>query len=152
MPRICWHTILTCGKPQRRIGIADRQAAQDRQFRGDSQLRADELGIPRDRDNQPHKRKLAAFGFGRPRDNLPMVVLAFGRYGTIPAVGAIFSPEGSDEYPGRRDKILTMAEAQAHNARWRKWRDERHAEFEWLLLGRSEARGAPVVSLDDARA
>ena len=28
------------------IGIADWQAAQDRQFRGDSQLRADELGVP----------------------------------------------------------------------------------------------------------
>src|SRR6516165_8685036 len=27
-------------------GIADCQAAQDRQFRGDSQLRADDLGIP----------------------------------------------------------------------------------------------------------
>jgi len=32
------------------IGIADCQAAQDRQFRRDSQLRADDLGISRDRD------------------------------------------------------------------------------------------------------
>ena len=109
-------------------------------------------GTEAERINQPHKRKLVAFGFGRPRDNLPMVVLAFGRYGTIPGLGEIFLPEGSDEYPSRRDKILTMAEAQAHNARWRKWRDERHAEFEWLLLGRSAARDERVVSLDDAKA
>jgi len=108
-------------------------------------------GTEAERLNQPHKRKLAAFGFGRPRDNLPMVVLAFGRYGTIPGLGEIFLPEGSDEYPGRRDKILTMAEAQAHNARWRKWRDERAAEFDWLLLGRSQERAERVVSIDDAR-
>jgi hypothetical protein len=109
-------------------------------------------GTEAERINQPHKRKLAAFGFGRPRDNLPMVVLAFGRYGTIPGLGEIFLPEGSDEYPGRRDKILTMAEAQAHYARWRKWRDERAAEFDWLLLGRSQERAERVVSIDDARA
>jgi len=80
-----------------------------------------------------------------------MVVLAFGRYGTIPGLGEIFLPEGSDEYPSRRDKILTMAEAQAHNARWRKWRDERAAEFDWLL-GLSPERAESVVSLDEARA
>src|SRR5262245_2574899 len=33
-----------------RVGVADRQPAQDRQFRGDSELRADNLGVPRDRD------------------------------------------------------------------------------------------------------
>jgi hypothetical protein len=44
-----------------------------------------------------------------------------------------------------------MAEAQAHNARWRKWRDERAAEFDWLLLGRSQERAERVVSIDDAR-
>jgi hypothetical protein len=108
-------------------------------------------GTEAERINQPLKRKLAAFGFGRPRDNLPMVVLAFGRYGTIPGLGEIFLPEGSDEYPAPRDKILTMAEAQGHNARYRKWRDERAAEFDWLLLGRSEERAERVVSLDDAR-
>jgi len=32
------------------VGVADRQAAQDRQFRRDGQLRADDLGIPGDRD------------------------------------------------------------------------------------------------------
>jgi hypothetical protein len=30
------------------VGVADRQAAQNRQFRRDSQLCADDLGIPRD--------------------------------------------------------------------------------------------------------
>ena len=32
------------------VGVADRQAAQDRHFRRDRELRADDLGIPRDRD------------------------------------------------------------------------------------------------------
>jgi hypothetical protein len=82
--------------------------------------------------------------------HLPEVVLAFGRFGTIPAAGVIFTISDED-HPPNWDK-LTGPELQLANKRWRKERDERHAEFEWLLLGRLEARGAPVVSLDDARA
>src|SRR6516165_1113307 len=32
------------------VGVADRQTTQDRQFRRDGQLRANDLGIPGDRD------------------------------------------------------------------------------------------------------
>jgi hypothetical protein len=102
--------------------------------------------------NQPDRRKLSVFivipGY---EDILPMVVLAFGHYGTIPAVGAIFRPEGSDEDPASWDK-LTGPELERAKERSRKWRDERHAEFEWLLLGRSAARAERVVSLNNARA
>ena len=102
--------------------------------------------------DQPHKHKLSVFiaipGY---EDILPMVVLAFGHYGTIPAAGAIFLPAGSDEYPASWDK-LTGPELERAKERSRKWRDERHAEFEWLLLGRSAARDERVVSLGDARA
>ena len=101
--------------------------------------------------NQPDKRKLCAFiVIPGCKNILPMVVLAFGRYGTIPGLGVIFLPEGSDEYPTSWDK-LTGPELERAKERSRKWRDERHAEFEWLLLGRSAAR-EPVVSFDDARA
>ena len=100
--------------------------------------------------DQPHKHKLSVFiaipGY---EDILPMVVLAFGHYGTIPAAGAIFSPEGNDEYPASWDKLTGPERAKERS---RKWRDERHAEFEWLLLGRSAARDERVVSLGDARA
>jgi hypothetical protein len=102
--------------------------------------------------NQPDKRKLCAFIVIPGCENiLPMVVLAFGRYGTIPAAGAIFLPEGSDEYPASWDK-LTGPELERAKERSRKWRDERHAEFEWLLLGRSQGRAERAVSLNDARA
>jgi hypothetical protein len=100
--------------------------------------------------NQPDKRKLSVFievpGF---ENILPMIVLAFGRFGTVPGLGAIFSPEGSDKYPPSWDKNLTEPELKRAKERWR---DERHAEFEWLLLGRSAARDDRVVSFDDARA
>jgi hypothetical protein len=100
--------------------------------------------------NQPHKHKLAVFlMIPRYEDILPMVVLAFGRYGAIPGLGAIFLPEGSDKYPASWDN-LTGPERERAVERWRNWRDERHAEFEWLLLGRS--RDERVVNLDDARA
>jgi hypothetical protein len=103
--------------------------------------------------NQSDKRKLCVFivipGY---EDILPMVVLAFGRYGTIPGLGVIFLPEGSDEYPTGWDK-LTGPELERAKERSRKWRDERHAEFEWLLLGRSQERVTKRgVSLGDARA
>jgi hypothetical protein len=102
--------------------------------------------------DQPHKRKLLVLLDDLPgHENLPMIVLAFGRYGTIPGLGAIFSPEGSDKYPPSWDK-LTGPELERAKERSRKWRDERHAEFEWLLLGRSAARDERVVSLDDAKA
>jgi len=88
--------------------------------------------------NQPDKRKLCAFIVIPGYENiLPMVVLAFGRYGTIPGAGAIFLPEGNDEYPASWDKLTGPERAKERS---RKWRDERHAEFEWLLLGRSAAR------------
>lgn len=45
------------------VGVADRQAAQNRQFRRDSQLRADDLGIPRDRDLDASTQ--ASFGQGQ---------------------------------------------------------------------------------------
>ena len=100
--------------------------------------------------NQPDKRKLSVFievpGF---ENILPMIVLAFGRFGTVPGLGAIFSPEGSDKYPPSWDKNLTEPELKRAKERWR---DERHAEFEWLLLGRSQGRAERAVSLNDARA
>ena len=78
--------------------------------------------------NQPHKPKLAIFiGLvGREDQNLllPMVVLAFGGYAVIPAIGAIAAPEGSEES---------------------------HAEFRWLL-GLSAGHAERVVNLDAARA
>src|SRR5262249_39763134 len=45
------------------VGVTDRQAAQNRQFRRDSQLRADDLGIPSDRDLDASTQ--AAFGQGQ---------------------------------------------------------------------------------------
>jgi hypothetical protein len=46
-----------------RVGVANRQAAQNRQFRRDSQLRADDFRIPRDRDFDA--RPQVAFGQGQ---------------------------------------------------------------------------------------
>ena len=80
--------------------------------------------------NQPHKPKLAIFiglvgpGFEDQNLLLPMVVLAFGGYAVIPAIGAIAAPEGSEES---------------------------HAEFRWLL-GLSAGHAERVVNLDAARA
>jgi hypothetical protein len=78
--------------------------------------------------NQPHKPKLAIFiGLVGPEDQnlpLPMVVLGFGGYAVIPAIGAIAAPEGSEES---------------------------HAEFRWLL-GLSAPHSERVVNLDAARA
>ena len=48
------------------------------------------------------------------------------------AAQAVIAPEGSDEYPTGWDK-LTGPELERAKERSRKWRDERHAEFEWLL-------------------
>ena len=85
-------------------------------------------------------RKLVAFiDIPTYENHLPLVVLAFGRFAVIPAVGAILTPEGSDDDPPSWDK-LTGPELERAKERSRKWRDERHAEFEWLLLGRSAAR------------
>jgi hypothetical protein len=78
--------------------------------------------------NQPHKPKLAIFiGLVGPEDQnlpLPMVVLAFGGYAVIPAIGAIAAPEGGEES---------------------------HAEFRWLL-GLSAGHAQHVVNLNAARA
>ena len=97
-------------------------------------------------------RKLVAFiDIPTYENHLPLVVLAFGRFAVIPAVGAILTPEGSDDDPPSWDK-LTGPELERAKERSRKWRDERHAEFEWLLLGRSQGRAERAVSLNDARA
>jgi hypothetical protein len=97
--------------------------------------------------NQPDKPKLAdvigglipgAEVFG-----LPLVVLAFGRYAVIPAIGAIAEPEGSEEEPLRWDKTMSEVELERAKEQWRNARDERHAEFRWLLgvsAERSERR------------
>ena len=82
---------------------------------------------------------------------LPVVVLAFGHFGTIPAAGIILTVIDEDDPPSW-DKNLTGPELERANGRWRKTRDERGAELDWLVLGRSEERSERVVSLDDARA
>ena len=81
-------------------------------------------------------------------EGLPMVVLAFGRFGTIPAAGIIFTI--SDEDPPNWNK-LTGPGLQLANKCWRKERDERQAEFRWLL-GLSTDSVGHVIHLDDARA
>jgi hypothetical protein len=84
--------------------------------------------------NQPDKPKLCIFIFagGDPKD-LPMVVLAFGCHAVIPALGAIAYPEGSEERPTSWDKNLSEVELEHAKERWRKERDARSAEFDWLL-------------------
>ena len=102
--------------------------------------------------NQPHKPKLAIILGELPgykNLGLPMVVLAFGRYAVIPAIGAIASPEGSEEEP--IDWNLTGVELERAKERWRKEHDAHHAEFRWLL-GLSAGRPERVVNLDAARA
>jgi hypothetical protein len=101
---------------------------------------------------QPHKPKLAIMLGELPgyQDlGLPMVVLAFGRYAVIPAIGAIAFPEGSEEEPSSWDKNMSEAELERAKERWRQERDARQAEFRWLL-GLSAGRGE--VNLDAARA
>jgi hypothetical protein len=84
--------------------------------------------------NQPDKPKLCIFIFaGGDPENLPMVVLAFGRHAVIPALGAIAYPEGSEEKPHRGDKNLSGAALERAKEQWRKERDARSAEFDWLL-------------------
>ena len=102
-------------------------------------------------ETMPRRRKLSVFLTRSGYETLPMVVLAFGRFGTIPAIGAIFIPDGSDEDPPSWDTKLTGTELQRASERWRKERDERHAEFRWLL-GLSTEPAGRVVNLDDARA
>ena len=98
--------------------------------------------------NQPHKPKLAV-SIGLPGYGLPLVVLAFGRYAVIPAIG-ILEPEGSEEKPSSWDKNLSEAELGLAKERWRKERDERQAEFRWLL-GLSAPHSEREVKLDAAR-
>jgi hypothetical protein len=102
--------------------------------------------------NQPHKPKLAVFLGKLPGYEalgLPMVVLAFGRYAVIPALGAIAEPEGSEEKP--RDWNSTGVEMERAKEQWRQERDAHQAEFRWLL-GLSAGRGERDVNLDAARA
>ena len=104
--------------------------------------------------NQPHKPKLAIMlgelpGYQDLR--LPMVILAFGRYAVIPAIGAIACPEGNEEELDSWNKNLSEAERERANQLWRKERAERDAEFRWLL-GLSPGRVERVVNLDAARA
>ena len=105
--------------------------------------------------NQPHKPKLTVVIGGllrRSEDlDLPMVVLAFGRYAVIPAIGAIACPEGNEEELDSWNKNLSEAERERANQLWRKERAERDAEFRWLL-GLSPGRVERVVNLDAARA
>ena len=104
--------------------------------------------------NQPHKPKLAIMLGELPgyQDlGLPMVVLAFGRYAVIPAIGAIAEPEGSVEKPTSWDKNLSEMELERAKERWRQERDTRQAEFRWLL-GLSAPHSERVVNLDAARA
>jgi hypothetical protein len=77
--------------------------------------------------NQPHKRKLSAFIFSSLPEgqDLPMVVLAFGRFAVIPGVGVIAHPEGND--PDTKAG-----------------RDEEDREFRWLLgLSEPASSGLP---------
>ena len=81
--------------------------------------------------NQPHKPKLSLFiplpGYDL---GLPVVVLAFGNFALIPALG-ICAPEESE---------LSF---ELSNEQWRKEEAERSAEFSWLLgvsAERSERR------------
>jgi hypothetical protein len=102
--------------------------------------------------NHPDKPKLAIMlgelpGYQDLR--LPMVILAFGRYAVIPAIGAIAEPEGSEEKP--RDWNLTGVELARAKEWWRKERDARQAEFRWVL-GLSAPHSERVVNLDAARA
>jgi hypothetical protein len=70
--------------------------------------------------NQPHKPKLAVFLDVPSEDyRLPMVVLAFGRFAVIPALGAIAQPEGSNGKPLRPDT--------------KEDEDELQREFNWLI-------------------
>jgi len=93
-------------------------------------------------------RRASAALLARPREQLAK----FAPVHAIPAIGAIFIPEGSDEEdPPGWDTKLTGTGLQRANERWRKERDERHAEFRWLL-GLSTEPVGHVVNLDDARA
>jgi hypothetical protein len=80
---------------------------------------------------QPHRPKLVVFVGELPGYEdlgLPHVVIAFGHYAVIPAIGAIAQPEGSE-----------------------KMRAVTNAEFRWLL-GTSAGAAERVVNLDAARA
>ena len=69
--------------------------------------------------NQPQRRKLSVFLDVPSEQDLPMVVLAFGRFAVIPGLGAIAQPEGSNGKPLRPD---TKA-----------GEDELQREFNWLI-------------------
>jgi len=104
--------------------------------------------------NQPHKPKLAIMLGELPgyaNLGLPMVVLAFGRYAVVTAIGAIAYPEGSEEKLTSWDKNLSEMELERAKERWRQERDARQAEFRWLF-GLSAGRAERVVNLDAARA
>jgi hypothetical protein len=104
--------------------------------------------------NQPHKPKLSVFLWvpSEPEgQDLPMVVLAFGRYAVIPALGAISAPEESEEDKGCSWENLTEVELERRKEWRRKERAERDAEFRWLL-GLSAPHFERVVNLDAARA
>ena len=72
--------------------------------------------------NQPQRRKLSVF-LDVPSlpsgQDLPMVVLAFGQFAVIPAIGAIAQPEGSNGKPQRPDSKASEEQLQR--------------EFNWLI-------------------
>jgi hypothetical protein len=76
-------------------------------------------GSPHEARNQPHKPKLSVFLDVPSEQDLPMVVLAFGRFAVIPGLGAIAQPECSNGKPLRPD---TKA-----------GEDELQREFNWLI-------------------
>ena len=104
--------------------------------------------------NQPQKPKLTVVIGGllrRSEDlDLPMVVLAFARFAVVTAIGAIAYPEGSEEEPLGWDRNMSEVELERAKERWRKERDERQAEFRWLL-GLSAPHSEREVKLDAAR-
>ena len=103
--------------------------------------------------NQPHKPKLAIMLgelSGYEDLGLPMVVLAFARFAVVTAIGAIAYPEGSEEEPLGWDRNMSEVELERAKERWRKERDERQAEFRWLL-GLSAPHSEREVKLDAAR-
>jgi hypothetical protein len=104
--------------------------------------------------NEPHKPKLAIMLGELPGYEdlgLPMVVLAFGRYTVVTAIGAIAYPEGSEEKPTSWDKNLSEVKLERAKEQWRKEHDAHQAEFRWLL-GLSAGRAERVVKPDAARA